>query len=52
VKDALKEFDVPHVIQIKQMTVPCSICEKKAEVKIFYSMPFFKENKPKTIQKD
>lgn len=49
VKDALKNFDVPHVSKLNHVKCTCSICSQNAEVKIFYSIPYSrkKENQPK-----
>ena len=42
VKEGLKCFDTPHVKEIKNSNCPCSFCNKKAQIKIFYSIPFLK----------
>ncbi|OMP68440.1 hypothetical protein [Domibacillus epiphyticus] len=45
VKDGLKNFDVPHVKKVKSDKSPCSFCHKKADIKIFGSIPSFKEKR-------
>jgi hypothetical protein len=45
VKDGLKKFDVPHVKKMKRDGSPCFFCRKKADIKIFGSIPSFKQAK-------
>lgn len=39
VKVGLKNFEIPHVKEIEYSICSCSFCNKKAEIKIFYSIP-------------
>ncbi|OIK12073.1 hypothetical protein BIV60_17000 [Bacillus sp. MUM 116] len=42
VREALNRLDVPHVVKVENDQGTCSFCEKEANFKIFYSIPFFK----------
>lgn len=39
VKDGLVRLEIPHVKKVYYSKRTCSFCNKKAEVKIFYSIP-------------
>ncbi|AZV43844.1 hypothetical protein BAOM_3235 [Peribacillus asahii] len=45
VKEGLKRLTIPHVKKIKDCHCSCLYCNRKAEIKIFYSMPFFNMKK-------
>ncbi|MDR7238830.1 hypothetical protein J2Y02_003461 [Neobacillus drentensis] len=42
VTEALEALDVPHVVKVDNYHSTCSFCKKEANLKIFYSIPFFK----------
>jgi C4-type Zn-finger protein len=42
VKVGIKNLNTPHVRKITDGTYTCSFCNKKAEIKIFYSIPYYK----------
>lgn len=44
VKNGLKDLDVPHVKKVKEKNLICSFCNKEAEIKMFCSGPFAKNN--------
>ncbi len=51
VKDGLKNTNVPHVKKIKHYKYTCSFCHQEAIIKIFYSMPFYREDRCSLIKK-